>query len=808
MTSRTNPDDLLADLLSSLAAKGAMQGADRIEAAYRVACQAHAGQLREDGAPYVTHPVAVARILVEQWEQQDPEVLAAALLHDAVEDSPLTLAEVEAGFGARTAGLVDLLTKAPLPGVGDREPEKAARDAAYFARLKEGPAEAALIKAADRVHNLSEVLHARWPEAKKRFYAREALDALLPLARAHGLERAATALEEAARDLLTRLDRGEGDVPDVGPHDEVEGAGQLPEDPTFVASRHLSFFRRGPDVFLYHDLVGDIMQLHEKVLPFVDYFAEPRLESEAREAFKDEFEEGDLDAFFETFLQHLVLVPEGHSDERVVANWHPTRGPWLISYREEDGRVTLCYKDRRSGDLVLDALPPLLGALFEHCDGQRTTSEVCARLEKQFPGEPDVAARTRQTIRAWTHSQRQLLKMLPRPRSAYEMIGLPPYAQSTMPYPLLRPSGTAAAEPEGTRDYHKVEIASADEQFDLKETTISHALRVPHPALSGRTYGGALANRLIERDVLPDRPRDAGRPFRLVEVGGGTGYFARAFLDGIALRAPRLYNSLRYTVVELSPELRRSQTERTKPHADRLTIVAGDAERLPLDDQSVDFLVANEMIADLRVAPVRREDVDGPAACDGDGGPGAEAVRRWSLPVQDAPGLFFVNLGALKLLEEVARVLRPGGTALLTEYGHQSRYPEQSTHLDHAEFSIHFGHMKEAAERMGLETTLEQLGSLIGLEPKVEVLQTTQTYFETLRAFFARRGVKLGKVAYTRDMLAELVGDKLDPDRLEGLQFGPCGNRLLGLKPPEFQALVIRRPRTAGREVSKVTLDL
>ncbi len=805
-----NEDELLVELLEALARAGHMEATATIEDAFRVASVAHRGQQREDGSPYVLHPLRVATLLLERWGASEPEVLCAALLHDAVEDSEVTLEQVEERFGVRVRELVDHLTKAALSeGLSEEEraAAKAERNAAYYERLAEGPPEALLIKAADRLDNLGELLVARWSEEKKRAYAREALEEIAPRVRPHHPAPAGD-IEEAAREALARLDRGEGDVPDVGPHEDLAGAAAAQdEDPVWRRSPHVSFFARGEDTYMVHDLVGDIIQCHPKVVHFVDHFAEPRRESEARSQFASEFAEGDLDAFFETLGQHLVLLREGEDDLEVTRDWHPVRGPWIISYRRGKGDVTLCYKDRREGTLVVEALPPLLGRLFELCDGSLKTREIVKRLARQFPKEEDLEAKVRSTIRLWTHSQRQLLKLLPRNKSAYDMVGLPPYVLSTMPYPSLRRSEVPPPEPcYDTREYHKVEIIDAGEQFEERETTLSHALRVPHPALGGRTYGGALAKALLDRDVLPASPTTS---FRAVEVGGGTGIFAHCFLDGLALRAPRLFNRLRYTIVDLAPALRASQRARTHKHADNLRIVGGEAERLPLADGSVDFLVANEMIADLAVSAVRRIDVEGTPGVDGaeSGGPGAEAVRRFDLPFHDAPGLFFVNLGAFHLLEELSRVLKPGGTAILTEYGSHTRYPEQSTHLDHPEFSIHFGHLKLVAEHLGFETSLEQVAPLIGIDPAVEVLSTTQTFFLTLRAFLAQHEVALEKVAYTRDMLQDLLGDKVNLEHLQGLKFESAAARVLGLKPPEFKALIVRKPVQEGRSVDKVSLD-
>ncbi len=793
-----NPDEELAHLLEAVASRGLAHGAPRVEAAFRLAVDAHAGQTRSDGTPYVLHPLAVARLLLEQWPVEDPDLLVAALLHDVVEDTAVTLEQVEAQFGPKVAVLVHQLTKRPA-GPDDDLAAKRARTAEAMERLAAGPTDAVVVKAADRYDNLRDVVGARWPEAKKRGYVQETLELVLPVLDRHGLAAQAGALRRLCADVLARLDRGEGDLPDVGPEEDLAGVAPPAEAEVLRRSRHLSFFRNGEDLFLYHDLVGDIMQLHEKVVPYLDFFAEPRPEAAARPVFRGEFLDGDLDAFVETFREHLCLLADGEDDEAITARWYPLRGPWLLSHRPAGGALTLCYKDRRDDAVVLEELSPFLGRLFELCTGKQSLPEVIARLEREMPTEPDVERRALEAVRAWTHSRRQLLKLIPRARDAYEMVGLPPYTQSTMPYPRWR-EGEAPPPELSLERYHREAIRSADEQFERRETTISHALRVPHPALENRPFGGQLARVLLERDLIVDDGTRA--PFVAVEVGGGTGACARAFLDALALRAPRIYNRLRYHVVDLSPALQAAQRERLAPHKERVRLVCADARALPFPPGSVHLLLANEMIADLPVLTVRREEVPEGA------GPGPEMIRRFGLPVGDAPGVFSLNYGAIEAIEEVARVLAPGGTAYLSEFGSPQRYPERSTHLDHPEHSIHFGHVKAAAERLGLEAGLEQLAALLKLDGRVEVLQTTQSFFDALHALFAKHGAKLEKVAYTKDMLQELAGRALDLDRVEGLRFAPCGARLLGLKPPEFMALLLRRPRHAGRSVQRVAVDV
>src|SRR5256885_2224873 len=99
---------------------------------------------------------------------------------------------------------------------------------------------------------------------------------------------------------------------------------------SYRRSRHVSFFTKSEDVFLYHDLVGDILRMDARLLAFLDYFAEPRTEGEARRHWKNDFLKDDLDAFFEILPEHLALVAPETDEEKSLDDWHPVRGPWIL----------------------------------------------------------------------------------------------------------------------------------------------------------------------------------------------------------------------------------------------------------------------------------------------------------------------------------------------------------------------------------------------------------------------------------------------------------------------------------------------
>ena len=119
-----------------------------VRRAYAFAEAAHRGQRRKDGRAFIAHPVSVARLLASRGYGE--EVLAAALLHDVVEDTSTTLSDVHERFGPRVAELVACVTENPdLPA--------AERKHAYRDRLRRAPHAARAICAADKVCNLADL---------------------------------------------------------------------------------------------------------------------------------------------------------------------------------------------------------------------------------------------------------------------------------------------------------------------------------------------------------------------------------------------------------------------------------------------------------------------------------------------------------------------------------------------------------------------------------------------------------------------------------------------------------------------------
>ena len=164
---------------------------ERVQSAYEFAYQAHDGQRRRSGEPYITHPVAVADLLADL--KLDPQTLIAAILHDVMEDTPTVKDEIATRFGSEVAELVDGVSKL---------------DQIQFKSRKEAQAESfrkmllamvrdirvIMVKLADRTHNMRTL--GAMPPAKRRAIARETLEIYAPIANRLGMHAIKNDLED------------------------------------------------------------------------------------------------------------------------------------------------------------------------------------------------------------------------------------------------------------------------------------------------------------------------------------------------------------------------------------------------------------------------------------------------------------------------------------------------------------------------------------------------------------------------------------------------------------------------------------
>ncbi|MCD6364101.1 MAG: bifunctional (p)ppGpp synthetase/guanosine-3',5'-bis(diphosphate) 3'-pyrophosphohydrolase [Synergistetes bacterium] len=153
-----------------------------IDKAFSFAAKFHEGQKRLSGEPYMVHPVAVARILAELG--MDDEAIAAALLHDVLEDTPCSREELEREFGSRVALLVEGVTKLSLIPFKDRRAYQVENLRKMFLVMARD-IRVVIIKLADRLHNMRTIEYL--PQEKKKRIAKETLEIYAPLAHRLGI---------------------------------------------------------------------------------------------------------------------------------------------------------------------------------------------------------------------------------------------------------------------------------------------------------------------------------------------------------------------------------------------------------------------------------------------------------------------------------------------------------------------------------------------------------------------------------------------------------------------------------------------
>ncbi len=187
------PAEEVAPLLSAYRARHPRASTAMISRAYAVAANAHQGQVRTSGDAYIHHPLAVAMIVAELG--LDDVTVAAALLHDAVEDTAVGLADVTSTFGPEVAAIVDGVTKLDRIRFDSREAQQAASMRKMIVAMAKD-LRVLIIKLADRLHNMRTI--AALPEDKQQRIGQETIDIYAPLAHRLGMASTKQQLEDLA----------------------------------------------------------------------------------------------------------------------------------------------------------------------------------------------------------------------------------------------------------------------------------------------------------------------------------------------------------------------------------------------------------------------------------------------------------------------------------------------------------------------------------------------------------------------------------------------------------------------------------
>jgi len=260
--------------------------------------------------------------------------------------------------------------------------------------------------------------------------------------------------------------------------------------------------------------------------------------------------------------------------------------------------------------------------------------------------------------------------------------------------------------------WHMSELDDGEGSFGESDTSLAHMLSERSKCLEGLTYGERLARSLIKRGMLD--------VLDLVEVGCGLGHLAKSITDFLDRHG---LSDFRYRLIDVSPELQGHQRDLLahKDRPERFGFFMCDAsDQLPFAESELHGLVIqNEVCADLDAVRLRANSApfDYEEFCGGIDTILHEEVRRATLraardidiydlarhipTVDDGYDDYWLNIGAIKYLEELNRILAPGGRAVVIEYvkgqDQRTQYVKQ---LDHDEFAPDFNILERVARRL------------------------------------------------------------------------------------------------------------
>jgi len=419
--------------------------------------------------------------------------------------------------------------------------------------------------------------------------------------------------------------------------------------------------------------------------------------------------------------------------------------------------------------VIEEILPADAARIFLMADGTQTLGEIFINLTGDEKNSLLEQSSFRETINFLTHPERQLIKFSDTRDNLDDPFKPCNMAPRNLYHVAKWPSEPASGEAHHL-DFHRQGIEDALWEFDFVEPTINHALRFPSEALGGYEYGARFCLAALKTEVVSSF--GAASEFSVLEVGGGTGSFARAFIDQAnKLEASGTGPSLSYNILELSPALARQQRELLAQHGFAIDHFEQDATSFNLAGRKFDLIVANEVIADFPVAKVRR--VVNAGEKEKWEGEGARYLEKYDLDEPGAPDSFIVNSGVFDFLERAREHLLPGGAIIMSEYGSGEGYPGQAHILNHEEFSINFRHVKTCARKIGLDCRLVSLRDFLEVDDDVLMLSGMTEHIHVLNHVLGSHHKPLPFAAISKTEFEARLGDLPAKIGLMGFSFSP-----------------------------------
>jgi SAM-dependent methyltransferase len=454
----------------------------------------------------------------------------------------------------------------------------------------------------------------------------------------------------------------------------------------------------------------------------------------------------------------------------------------------------------RTGELptiIEEVLAPGATQLYLLADGTKTLREIKASFDSDNRDNRETFLASFDTL---TCKERQLIKLAP----PHQPLDGPYKPHNSVPRNLFHSAKWSSreqhADDETIIDFHRRGIENSEWEFDWIEPTLNHAFRFPSEVLNGLDYGSRFCISTLTPEVVSlINKRDK---LAVLEVGGGTGSFALAFnkqAEVLKQATPEI-PELIYHIVDLSPELAQGQKILLRKLSNPIAQFQQNAVALNLPDYKFDLIIANEVIADFPTAFVRRvqpsvtQVESASEALPSWDGEGASYINKYQLPVLDAPDCFHVNSGVFEFIERVWDHLASGGTAILSEYG-GNKYPVLMRHLNHDEYSIHFGHVTAVATQVGFDCRLLTLKEFLGIDDEVMMLDGSAEHIACLNHVLNKFDLSLPYAAISKKEFEERFQAILEQAKVAGISFSPLKSGFhYGPDPNQFKLLLMIKP--------------